>query len=222
MQEGLPVKIVYVVAATALSTGLVFSFGTSTPVRSQVQQVKTQSQTQCVCYLSVNSLTNNTSPAGSLYSVSSPATISANSPSQCQSACAARATSNLQAEASNLCIGGPYNVPNGTTVRGYYKYTGTFQFAAVLGVLTNTPLVSSAQWQCPPTWYSNTALQLGGITGDQKCKKMAGSISGVSAPANGTQLGSWGFTWGNELWAWGSAANGGAAFHPFTPAQCHF
>lgn len=63
---------------------------------------------------------------------------------------------------------------------------------------------------CPSAWMSNTNVA-GGITTDGKCKKLACQESGISpAPPNGTQIGSWGFTWGNGFWAWGSAANGGS------------
>jgi len=214
-------KPVLIVAATALSVALSFSAGPSTPGRSQGPQPKTsqaQAQYQC-CYISANNISNQSTPTGALYS------IGPNPPPGplCQNACVTATTAlNLQATANNLCHPS-YNVPNGSTVRTYYlAASGTYQFAAAVGVLTNTPLIPSSQWKCPPTWNSNTSNQLGGITTDQRCKKLVGSISGVPAPANGTQLGSWGFTWGNEVWAYGTSANGGAAFHPSTPAQCHF
>lgn len=69
--------------------------------------------------------------------------------------------------------------------------------------------------KCPKGWLSNTTNVNGGPTPDKKCKKLAcANISVAPLPANGTAVGAWGFTWGNGLWAWGTAANGGAAIGP--------
>lgn len=64
---------------------------------------------------------------------------------------------------------------------------------------------------CPTGWETNatTGRDAGGAN-DGKCKKLAGQITAVAPPANGTQLGSWGFSWGKDLYEWGTRANGGA------------
>jgi hypothetical protein len=62
---------------------------------------------------------------------------------------------------------------------------------------------------CPATWYANSSNVLGGVTSDGKCKKLAGTIS--PSPPQQTGIGSWGFTWFNEVWAYGDHTNGGAA-----------
>lgn len=78
---------------------------------------------------------------------------------------------------------------------------------------------------CPRGWLANTTNVDGGVTSDGKCKKLVCASNTVSPyPANGTPIGTWGFTWGNGFWAWGSQANGGKAVctgggytHTWTP-----
>lgn len=71
--------------------------------------------------------------------------------------------------------------------------------------------------RCPKDWYVNTTNELGGITPnwDKKCKKLSCKPMNVNPPfPNGTPLGpngSLGFTWGDELWIFGTPANGGAS-----------
>lgn len=63
----------------------------------------------------------------------------------------------------------------------------------------------------------------GGFTADGKCKRLSGQISITPLPANGTQIGAYGFAWGNQVYAWGTQANSGAAvLAPITPAVCSF
>jgi hypothetical protein len=40
---------------------------------------------------------------------------------------------------------------------------------------------------------------------------LSGPISITPLPANGTPIGTYGFTWGGQVYAWGTPANGGAA-----------
>jgi hypothetical protein len=61
---------------------------------------------------------------------------------------------------------------------------------------------------CPPGWLDNTTNVDGGGTRDGKCKKKVGIWDASMFPTG--LLGRWGFTVGNELWAWGTIANGGA------------
>jgi len=71
---------------------------------------------------------------------------------------------------------------------------------------------------CPPAWISNTSQIAGGITTDGACKKLACNGNMVSpVPPNGTKIGIWGFTWGSAFYAWGTAANGGAAHCVVSP-----
>lgn len=67
--------------------------------------------------------------------------------------------------------------------------------------------------KCPSGWVCNGCSPQvdGGITSDGKCKKLACQPNVISPPpADGTQIGTWGFSWGNAFIAWGSTANGGA------------
>lgn len=77
------------------------------------------------------------------------------------------------------------------------------------GLLQNQPAVT--QKKCPAGWLANQTNVDGGVTADGKCKKFAGTLSVTPLPPNGTQVGSYGFTWGNGLWAWGTSSNGGEA-----------
>jgi hypothetical protein len=113
-------------------------------------------------------------------------------------------------------------VPNGSTIRAYAAVsTGAYSAAQTKGVLTNLPAVT--QTKCPNGWLANPSNVNGGVTTDGKCKKASGTLSITPLPANGTQLGTYGFSWGNVIWAWGTTANGGAAVTSvITPAACHW
>jgi len=73
--------------------------------------------------------------------------------------------------------------------------------------IKETPVV----YTCPQGWAANQTNVDGGVTADGKCKKAVAGCNLPNPPANGTQIGSWGFTWGNAVIAMGSAQNGGAA-----------
>ena len=89
------------------------------------------------------------------------------------------------------------------------------------GLLLNQPAVT--QNRCPTGWLANPSNVDGGVTTDGRCKKFAGTLSIVPLPATGTLLGTYGFVWGNAVWAWGTTANGGAAVQTIvTAAACHF
>lgn len=191
----------------------------------------------CGCHINISDVTGDTSASGGgiLQSFGSSSQPSANA---CQSWCATKAAQYVhpqslsQATAAQACSAGGQN---GATIRAYYKTTGmlqtnqwtnSYQPAVALGVLVNKPAITKQGWRCPATWHSNSSGQLGDFTTDiQRCKRLAGSITLNPAPADGTQLSSWGFTWGNEVWAYGSAANGGAPTHGtfvITPKECRF
>jgi hypothetical protein len=66
---------------------------------------------------------------------------------------------------------------------------------------------------CPEGWLANNTNIQGGVTGsgERQCKKLCCKPLGISPfPPNGTQLaGNIGFTWGDELWFYGTKENGG-------------
>lgn len=75
---------------------------------------------------------------------------------------------------------------------------------------------------CPATWLSRMTNVVGGVTPDGVCKKLACDGNTISPPPpNGTPIGTWGATWGNQFWAWGTTANGGAANCTTSPWQGH-
>lgn len=217
----------------ALLWPVFFSFSTGGSQMAQAQ--KALPSYPCGCVIHISNISGQTSVAGAgvLNSTSPPNQATA---SQCQSACASWAAPYVhpqalsQSTATQACAAG---AQNGALIRAYYKTTGmlqtnpftnTYQPAVALGVLVKTPGTVTQGWRCPAPWLSNTSNQPGGFTGDQRCKRLAGSITISPLPADGTQISSWGFTWGNEVWAYGTAANGGAASYTSitTPAQCHF
>lgn len=82
---------------------------------------------------------------------------------------------------------------------------------------------------CPKGWLSNDYSGTGTVNVDggatnhttTACKKMACGPLGIRPPApNGTPIGTWGFTWGDEIWAYGTTANGGAAVCPEDECPC--
>jgi hypothetical protein len=102
--------------------------------------------------------------------------------------------------------------------------TKVYREALEIGQLANKPQVTSTTCTCPPSWLANPTNVPGGVTSDGKCKKLAAKpINITPLPPNGTPVGSWGFTWGDEVWAMGSSANGGAAAcvtSVVTPPHC--
>lgn len=82
------------------------------------------------------------------------------------------------------------------------------------GCLSNKPCtceVYKEVCRCPVGWISNTTNIDGGITTDGKCKKLSCKPLNISPlPPSGTQLaGNIGFTWGDELWFYGTKENKG-------------
>jgi hypothetical protein len=102
------------------------------------------------------------------------------------------------------------HMPSGSTFRVYYQVAGgTRTFATQLGTLTSQQAQQQTTCNCPQGWLSNTNGQDGGVTMDNKCKKMVGTIT-LNPPPPNTNLGTWGFSVGPAIWAWGSQSNGGA------------
>lgn len=148
----------------------------------------------------------------------------------CHSACGSSSFQHVgsQSVATASCNANP-PAPNGRLIRAYNKISGIpasnfYTPARVIGTLVNTPASTQHVWRCPATWLSNTSNQSGDVTTDGRCKRVAGPIIITPLPDNGTQIGSWGFTWNDRIFAYGSPANGGAAvMHTTqTPAVCSF
>lgn len=107
-------------------------------------------------------------------------------------------------------------IANGTVIRSFDALGncgghGAYEVNNTIGTLTNTPGVSQTTCSCPSGWLANTTNVDGGISSDGRCKKHAGTNYIQPNAPNGTEIGVWGFTWGNGFWAWGTAANGGDA-----------
>lgn len=145
----------------------------------------------------------------------------------CSTACtsAAAPSSGSAAIAACACQGG---APNGMHINAYRAVgnTGQYDSAQQIGIIKRVAAVT--QTKCPAGWASNTTNVDGGVTTDGKCKKLWGHIiPPPPAPPNGTPVGTgnppYGFTWGNDIYAWGTTANGGAAVTTVvTPASCGF
>src|SRR5665213_1538988 len=112
------------------------------------------------------------------------------------------------------------------------QHQGQFRVSAYAAVGTRDYVVAQSIYVtctggvttciCPATWYANVSNVLGGVTTDGKCKKAACDGNMVSPnPPNGTPIGTWGFTWGHAFYAWGTAANGGAAHCTTSPWVGH-
>ena len=96
--------------------------------------------------------------------------------------------------------------------------------------LVNIAAVNQTTCVCPTGWTSNTSTT-SQVTTDGRCKKSAECNLGSNPPPNGTSIGGtntangWGFTWGNGVAIWGTAANGGAQSCrtiQVSPAVCKF
>lgn len=119
-------------------------------------------------------------------------------------------TAQIQTIADCGCAQG---IKTNTPINAYSAVgIGNYKYCASIGTLINTPAVTQISCKCPSGWLANQTNIDGGITADGKCKKqVCGPFNTNTLPPNGTAVGTWGFTWGNGLWAWGTAANGGAA-----------
>lgn len=130
--------------------------------------------------------------------------------SNCRKHCLKQAQDRRLEIAAAACSMG---VPDDTWITiqhtlGTRRYFETAHFK-----LTNKPATPRMEWVCRAPWRSNTSNQIGGITQDRRCKKLHGTYTGPAFP-NGTDIGGGNaFTWGNEIWVYGTAANGGAALY---------
>jgi hypothetical protein len=175
----------------------------------------------CFCKVSFNNLTGQTGSSGVCLDLTSAVgkTYSGVFPMKdenrkdCQTRCsdvaASLSATQKQAIADCACSNG---VGSGTAIRAYGAVgTKEYQSDQTLGTLVNNPEVKNTTCKCPIGWLSNTTNIDGGVTTDGNCKKIVCQPIGVAPPPNGTPVGTWGFIWGNALYAIGSNVNGGAA-----------
>jgi hypothetical protein len=192
-----------------------------------------QASATCFCKISYNDLGGATSASGVCKDLTADVNTSysgltqqsAANQNDCTNKCNAKAMPYHanQAIASCACAAGA--VTN-TIVRAYAGVgTKAYASADTIGVLVDHPAVTTVVYTCPATWLADATNVAGGVTTTGKCKKLSAQPMTITpVPANGTAVGSYGFTWGNALWAWGTAANGGAptAVSHTTAAVCHF
>lgn len=184
----------------------------------------------CWCLLSCANLSNNKTASmvvkdyGQLATYTGLNQQSDKNQTACNTLCTDKAAPDTgsQSIAAAACSLG---CPSGSTVRAWSKVgTREYKSSQYIGTLTNTPAV--VKYKCPPGWTCNGCSPQvdGGFTSDGKCKKVACHANTISPfPPDGTQIGTWGFSWGNAFHAWGTTANGGApATIVVSPAQCHF
>jgi hypothetical protein len=175
----------------------------------------------CFCVVSFNNLTGQTGRSGVCLDLTGTVNKSYSGllpmkddnrkdcQTRCSDAAAKLSATQKQAIADCACSNG---VGTGTTIRAYGAVgTKEYQSDQSLGTLTNNAQVSNTTCKCPVGWLSNTTNIDGGITTDGNCKKIVCQPIGVAPPPNGTPVGTWGFIWGNALYAIGSNVNGGAA-----------
>lgn len=151
----------------------------------------------------------------------------------CSKRCRAQVVS-YTSQAGNAAPFCQAGFPNLKGLTGFSKVgTKSYRFANnnnmnkpdYIAYLKHSPQLSQTTYTCPPTWYTGNTNILGGTSSDNGCKKLAGYLSIPPYPPNGTQLGNWGFSWANEMWARGTVANGGAATAKTVkgdPAECGF
>lgn len=142
--------------------------------------------------------------------------------SDCENACSLAASNNANFNNKTwLCqrirVAGHHRVSAYAAVgaNGTYRVAQSIEFDCSGGVTTCT---------CPTDWICNGCSPQvnGGVTSDGKCKKLACQPDTITPPPpNGTPIGTWGFTWGNGFYAWGTAANGGAPTCVTTPWVGH-
>lgn len=169
----------------------------------------------CFCKISKDNLVGNKSATGVIKDLTGEVNKTflwqgSGQQDTCQSLCstAAEKYEKNQSIAASACAAGAQDF----TQIIAYSAVGTMEYrgAREIGTLQHILPVTQTTCTCPSTWYSDMNNVLGGVT-TTKCKKLACKPIGIAPlPPNGTPVGSWGFTWGNELWAYGSNANGGA------------
>jgi hypothetical protein len=136
--------------------------------------------------------------------IASYADLDTSAPKKCSKGCSDRVSGKVDiANATALCASTGWV---GGCVRGYgyIGSIGTNNPDGTAGKLNcNAPVAAVTQQKCPQGWLANTTNQDGGVAADGKCKRLACQPLSTPLPANGTPLGTWGFSWGNGIWQWG-------------------
>ncbi|MFY9619586.1 MAG: hypothetical protein WAM70_16800 [Pyrinomonadaceae bacterium] len=139
--------------------------------------------------------------------------LDVNAPGKCSKKCSDLVSGRSSIEnATAVCASTNWS---GGCVRGYgyIGAIGTNNADGTAGkLICNAPVAAVTQQKCPAGWVCNGCSPQvdGGVTSDGKCKKLACQANSIAPyPADGTQIGSWGFSWGNAFYAWGTSANGG-------------
>ena len=214
---------------------LVASLAPQTKLMTASASTKMASAT-CFCKVSKNNLTNLNSASGVLLDLTGAVNktytglFPQNDSNQtdCNTRCttAAAPYTGNQNIAASACAAG---APNGTVVRAWSAVgMREYKSAQQIGVLINQPQVTNTTCTCPASWTCNGCSPQvnGGVTTDGQCKKLVCQPFSISPfPPDRTQVGTWGFTWGNALYAWGTPANGGApkcVTLVISPALCKF
>jgi len=169
----------------------------------------------CFCVISSNNLTGQQHATGAIKQYLATGTKYTNTNSnrrRCANDCTRVAAPHTgsQSLATQACAKG---LPNGAKIRAFSAigHRGKYQSAHEIGTLKNQPEIVETIYTCPSGWLSNTTNNDGDVTSDGKCKKLSGQLTPPPPPpSNGTPVGDWGFTWGKNIYAWGTVDNGGA------------
>lgn len=178
----------------------------------------------CFCQASIDNLTGKTSPFGVFKDFTDEVNTSyggwfqqsEENQADCKQLCktAAEAVGRDGLVKAACAANVPTWPPNYMATVGVFSRVGVrpFRLAVSFGDFIYKPTIMKSVCVCPAGWWSNTSNKLADVTTDGKCKKVGGHFSIAPFPPDGTLIGSWGATFGNELWVFGTPANGGAPF----------
>lgn len=175
----------------------------------------------CFCQASTDLLEGKTSPSGVFLDLTDQVNTSYGGIFQqqeanqvdCKNLCqtAAESIGEWGIRSAACAAGVATKPPDWLTHIGVYSRVGIrpFRVAKNIGDFLYKPELKKTVCTCPSGWFNNANVN-GGVT-EGGCKRLAAKpINITPLPANGTPVGTWGFTWGNEVWAFGTAANGGS------------
>lgn len=166
----------------------------------------------CHCYGKITGDCYSTGALGSYSANCNTAHHRPNCCTQVKNNIAALTAAQKQSIANCLCSKGladgtPIYATNAIGTQGYESCPDK------IATIHQKPTYTVTTCTCPSGWLANPTNVDGGVTADGKCKKgVCGWSSTVfpGYPAN-VAIGTWGFTWQNGIYAWGTTANGGAA-----------
>jgi hypothetical protein len=193
-------KKITILSSAALFLSLSFVLASASEAKAEAT---------CFCKISKENLTNSKSASGVLLDLTSNVgktyttsikngfEQSDKNQTDCNTRCTTAAASytGQQSIAAQACAAG---APNGTVVRAWSAVgTKEYKTAQQIGTLTNIAAVT--QQVCPAGSLANSTNQPG-VTTDGYCKKQINTCPLPVYPPNGTQIGTWGFTWGNGVY----------------------